>query len=84
MTAVATDALWGSTPIKTFMRVYLRSWSDLHGRAKDIPTSCGAHTSFESPRTSGTGGTQAENKPTHFSWATGSSRAIPETGTLEA
>src|SRR5215210_4978849 len=30
------------------------------------------------------GGTRAENKPTHLSWAKGSSGAIPITGDLEA
>jgi hypothetical protein len=66
-TAKATVALWGSTPIKTF------SCAHLHfGRASTIGVreghsdfgSC-SHTSFESLRTPGTGGTQAENKPTH-------------------
>src|SRR5215207_1126409 len=53
-------------------------------RAKDIPTSCRVHTSFESPRTPGTGGTQAENKPTHL---VGDRKLASDpclTGTLEA
>ena len=66
--ATATDALWGSTPMSTFMRAYLRfgRTSKPSTRAKDNPTSCRAHTSFEPLRTPGIGGTQAENKPTHL------------------
>jgi hypothetical protein len=49
----ANYALWGSTPISTFMRAYLRFGRTFQpsARAKDIPTSglC-SHTSFESLR----------------------------------
>ena len=66
--ATANDALWGSTPISTFMSAYLRfgRTSQPSARAKGIPTSRRAHTSFEPLRTPGTGGTQAENEPTHL------------------
>jgi hypothetical protein len=39
------DALWGSTPMSTFMRAYLRfgRTSKPSTRAKDIPTSRAAH-----------------------------------------
>jgi hypothetical protein len=45
----ANDALWGSTPMSTFMRAYLRfgRTSQPSTRAKDISTSWRAHTSFE-------------------------------------
>jgi hypothetical protein len=80
-TARATDALCGSTPIKTFMsaRTSVSVGPSPSARAKDIPTSCRAHThtSFESLRASGAGEAQAENKPTLLLRATGSSRAIP-------
>jgi hypothetical protein len=65
--ATANDLLWGSTPIKTFMRAYLR-----FGRTSAISARrtflllrvlC-FHTSFEPLRVPGTGGTQAENRPT--------------------
>ena len=66
ITATAKDALWGSTPMSTFMRMHAPPFrSDLLGpsppsaRAKDIPTSCRAHTSFESLRAVLYGGTQA-------------------------
>ena len=79
MAATTTDALWGSTPISTFMGAYLRfgrTSATIGGRAKGIASSRRAHTSFEPLRTPGTGGTQAENRPTHIR-ATGSWRAIP-------
>ena len=84
--ATANDALWGSTPMGTFMRAYLHfgRTSQPSTRAKDIPTSCRAHTSFEPLRTPGAGGTQAENKPTHL---TGDRKLASDpcvTGTLEA
>lgn len=54
--------------------------------AKDIPTLGGAPIPLlsHSARRVLYGGTQAENKPTHLSWAAGTSRAIPLTGDLEA
>ena len=65
--ATATDALWGSTPMRTFMRTHLRfgrtSAIAREGHSDFVPCS---HTSFESLRASGSGGTQAENKPTHL------------------
>ena len=72
--------------MSTFMRAYLRFGRTSAIVAREGHSDFGwcSHTSFESLRTPGTGGTQAENKPTHLSWATGSSRAIPKTGTLEA
>jgi len=78
----------GSTPIKTFMRTHLRFRSYLcrYWRVKGILTSGVAPISVlsHSARRVLYGGTQAENKATHLSWATGSSRAIPATGDLEA
>ena len=66
--ATAIDALWGSTPISTFMGAHLRfdrtSACGVRGGHSDFGF-C-SHTSFESLRTPGTGGTQAENKPTHL------------------
>jgi hypothetical protein len=64
-TATATDALWGSTPIKTFMRAYLR-----FGRTPAIGTREG-HSDFvpcthlfrATPHAVLYGGTQAENRP---------------------
>ena len=64
--ATATDALWGSTPIRTFMSAHLRfgRTSLPSARAKDIPTSGPApipllshsarrgHTAGRKPRTS--------------------------------
>ena len=41
MTAVATDALWGSTPIKTFMRAHLR-----FGRTSATIVAREGHTDF--------------------------------------
>ena len=78
--ATATEPLWGSTPIKTFMSARTSvsvGPSPPLARAKDIPTSGSASIPLLSHSAPGTGGTQAENKPTHLSWATGSSRAIP-------
>jgi hypothetical protein len=52
--ATATDALWGSTPISTFSCARTSvsvGPSPPSTRAKDIPSSCRAHTSFESLRT---------------------------------
>jgi hypothetical protein len=51
--ATANDALWGSTPIKTFMsaRTSVSVGLSPSARAKDIPTSgFWFHTSFESLR----------------------------------
>ena len=88
--ATAKDALWGSTPIKTFMRrrtsVSVGLLCHHHRRARrafrlrvSLP-----HLFRATPSAAGTGGTQAENEPTRLVRATGSSRAIPETGTLGA
>jgi hypothetical protein len=85
--ATANDALLGSTPMSTFMRAYLRFGRSSHPstRAKDIATtSWRAHTSFERLRTPGTGGGGKPRTSQPTLRATGSSRAIPETGTLEA
>jgi hypothetical protein len=63
--ARAMDALWGSTPINTFVRTHLRSGRislPLAFGGKDTPTLWAvlSHTSFESLRTPFfTGGTQA-------------------------
>ena len=67
--ATANDALWGSTPIKTFMSAHLRfgrttvpsAW------AKDIPYFGPVHIPLlsHSARRVLYGGTRAENRPTH-------------------
>ncbi len=84
--ATATDALWGSTPIKTFMS------AGTSVSVEPLPLAGGghsdfgpcSHTSFESLRTprSPVGREPRTSQP--ISWATGSSGAIPITGDLEA
>ena len=85
--ATATDALWGSTPIKTFMSAR----TSVSERTSAIGMREGhsdfgpcSHTSFESLRVPGAGGTRAENKPTHL---TGDRKLVSDpcvTGALEA
>jgi hypothetical protein len=55
-TATANDVLWGSTPIKTFSCAHTSVSVGL------LPSSRARVT----PHASGTGGTQAENEPTHL------------------
>jgi hypothetical protein len=89
-TAMATEPLWGSTPIKTFMSagtsVSVGSLPLLLGCAKDILSSGGAPIPplSHSARRVLYGGTQAENKPTDLT----GDRKLPSdpcvTGVLEA
>jgi len=86
--ATATEPLWGSTPMSTFMSAGTSVSVGLlcHRRARRtfrlrvLPP----HLFRAIPPASGTGGTQAENEPARLVRATGSSRAIPKTGTLRA
>jgi hypothetical protein len=85
--ARAKDALWGSNPIRTFMGAHLRfgRTSVPSACAKDTPTSCHAHTSFETlrpPRSLRRDASLEQASPSRG--RAGSSRAIPKTGTLEA
>ena len=86
--AKATEPLWGSTPIKTFMsaRTSVSVGPLPSARAKDIPptTSCRAHTSFESLRTPRSPVGRKPRTIQPILWATGSSRAILVSGALEA
>jgi hypothetical protein len=80
MAATATDALWGSTPIKTFMsaRTSVSVGPSPSTRAKDIPTSGFlSHTSFESLRTPQAPAGRKPRTSQPNLGATGSSRAIP-------
>lgn len=69
-TATATEPLWGSTPIKTFMSAHAPPfWSDLRHRLARrtfrlravLPIPLLSHSACRVLY----GGTQAENKPTH-------------------
>ena len=62
--ATAKDALWGSTPIKTFMGAHtsVSVGPSPSACAKDIPTTSGPLLPYlfrVTPHASGTGGTQA-------------------------
>jgi hypothetical protein len=85
--ATATEPLWGSTPISTFMsaRTSVSVGSPPpSARAKGIPTSCRAHTSFEPLRPPRAPAGRKPRTSQPVLRATGSSRAIPKTDTLEA
>src|SRR5215207_2660937 len=63
--ATATDALWGSTPMSTFMRAHLRfdrtsAIDAREGHSDFVPFT---YLFLVTPHAAGTGGTQAENKP---------------------
>ena len=75
---------WGSTLINTFMRTSDSVGSLPSARAKDIPTSGRAHTSFESLRTPFSTAGRKPRTSQPILRATGSSRAIPVTRDLEA
>jgi hypothetical protein len=70
-TAKATEPLWGSTPIKTFMSAgtSVSGGSLSLAWAEDIPTSGPVPIPLlsHSARRVLYGGTRAENKPTHLS-----------------
>ena len=84
--ATAKDALWGSTPIKTFMSARTSVSVGALPLAREGHSDFGpcSHTSFESLRASDAGGTQAENKPARL---TGGRKLASDpciTGALEA
>jgi hypothetical protein len=84
--ATATDALWGSTPIKTFMSARTSVSVEPLPLAREGHSDFGpcSHTSFESLRTPRSPAGREPRTSQPISWATGSSGAIPITGDLEA
>src|SRR5215208_5997367 len=75
----ATDALWGSTPIKTFMSAGTSVSVEPLPLAREGHSDFGScfHTSFESLRTPRSPAGREPRTSQPISWATGSSGAIP-------
>jgi hypothetical protein len=88
-TAMATEPLWGSTPIKTFSCAHAPPFQSdpcQYWRARRTfrLRAVLSHTSFESLRTPRAPAGRKPRTSQPILRATGSSRAIPLTGALEA
>jgi hypothetical protein len=82
--ATANDALWGSTPMSTFMRTSVSVGPLPSSRGGHSDFGRCSHTSFESLRTPRAPEGRKPRTSQPVLRAAGSSRAIPKTGALEA